>query len=48
MKHSDGKTTNSVQSFSPNNYMSGFSIYNSEGNVEYKREVERMVYELKQ
>ena len=49
-KKGEEKTTvlSDNESLYQNNAMRGFSIYNSEGNVEYKAEVERMVYELRQ
>lgn len=50
MKRKDGEKTfeRETDGFPQNNVMRGFSVYNSEGNVEYKTEVERMVYELRQ
>ena len=48
MKKDSGiKANEDFESFSQNGTMRGFSVFNSEGNTEYKAEVERMVYELR-
>ena len=51
MKKNSGKNEavelNDAPTFSQNAPMRGFSVYNSEGDVYYKSEVERMAYELR-
>lgn len=50
MKKQSGMDTNEFfdRAYSQDSVTRGFSVYNSEGNVTYKAEVERMVYELRQ
>ncbi|MBO4539207.1 MAG: hypothetical protein J5781_02945, partial [Clostridia bacterium] len=51
MKRNSGKNeaveTNNTTTFSQNAPMRGFSVYNSEGDIYYKNEVERMANELR-